>query len=82
MNKAKVEEKAAPGAESPVESKDLNVATVEKWLKNDLAKCISCLNAIYSDPDLLRSVATFMLGRMNNAKAHEVVDKNQTKLDV
>lgn len=44
---------------------------VEEWLKNDLARCIHMLDAIYSDPDLLSSMATFMLGRLENAKMRE-----------
>lgn len=44
---------------------------VEEWLKNDLLRCINMLDALYTDPDLLRSMATFMLGRLENAKMRE-----------
>lgn len=82
MKKNNGSENVPQGGKSPVESSEINLATVEKWLKNDLAKAISCLNAIYSDPDLLRSVSTFMLGRMNNAKLHQEAAKAQTKMDL
>jgi len=49
-----------------VESVDL--AKVQEWMKRDISFAISLLNAIYSDPDLMESVAHFMLGRLNNSK--------------
>lgn len=68
---------AAPG----VASQDVpDIATAKEWLKNDLARSISCLQAIYSDPDLLHCVADFMLGRLINAKQASESDKqNFTK---
>lgn len=50
---------------------DLTLDQVKTWLKNDLQRAIGCLNAIYSDPDLMESVAIFMLGRLQNSQAKE-----------
>jgi len=49
----------APGAE-------ITVQKVEEYLKKDLSVALSCLHAIYSDPDLLRYMAIFMRGRQLN----------------
>jgi len=46
----------------------LTLDQVEKYLVKDIAVAISCLSAIQSDPDLLRSMAAFMLGRLENSK--------------
>jgi len=73
MTKSNTSTAEAPGAkaETPV----YTVETVEKYLIKDISVAISCLNAIQSDPDLLRYMATFMLGRMTNHQAHENVTK-------
>lgn len=70
----------APGADVPLEVP--TIAQVEKWLSKDLSVAINCLHAIHSDPDLLRSVATFMHGRLLNDKLKKEVDKVQTKLEI
>lgn len=44
---------------------------IKEWLKHDLGAAISCLNAIYSDPPMLDSLAEFMYGRFSNAKAEK-----------
>lgn len=43
------------------------VTQVNEWLKADLGRAIACLNALYSDPDLLQAMAVFMHGRFVNA---------------
>lgn len=54
---------AAPG----VADQDVpDVAKVTEWLKNDLARAIACLEAMYKDPDLLVHLAQFMHGRYSN----------------
>lgn len=49
----------------------VDVQTVTSYLKKDLQVAISCLNAIYSDPDLLSHMAHFMHGRFTNAQHKE-----------
>lgn len=66
----KVEEQAQGAGPQSVE---VTLDLVEKWLKHDLGAAISCLNAIHSDPDMLKSVATFMYGRFVN-QAHKQTD--------
>lgn len=41
---------------------------VGKWLKHDIAVAISILNAIHSDPDLMRLVGDFLYGRIENSR--------------
>lgn len=71
MNKKSNVPGAAQGA-APVEPPTID--QVEAWMKKDMACAISLLNALYSDPDMLRSIATFMMGRFSNAK--RVVDQD------
>lgn len=69
--------KEAQGAELPL----LTQADVVRMLKRDLPMAINCLDAIYSDPDMLESLATFMYGRyMNNRNKQEL--EKQAKLEV
>lgn len=69
--------KEAQGAELPL----LTQQDVVRMLKRDLPMAINCLDAIYSDPDLLESLATFMHGRyMNNLNKQEL--EKQRKLEV
>lgn len=44
------------------------IPQIEEFLKNDIVRCMHMLDAIYSDPDLLHSMAIFMHGRLENAK--------------
>lgn len=62
-----------PGTEDATQAavSTIDVETVTEYLKKDLAVAISCLNALYSDPDLLNHMAHFMHGRFANAKAKE-----------
>jgi len=53
---------------------DVDKNKVKEWLKRDLSVAISCLNALYSDPDLLDHMSDFMYGRLLNAKQKEAVD--------
>jgi len=50
---------------------EISVGTIEGYLKKDLSIALNCLDAIYRDPDLLRSMAEFMHGRFMNAKNAE-----------
>lgn len=60
----KTTEVSAQGAETqPIDKEN-----VTKWLKKDIASSISLLNAVYTDPDLMDHIATFMLGRFENAR--------------
>lgn len=52
------------GTQLPLES--VTLKQVEDWTKVDLSMCISFLNAIHSDPDLLKQVASWMHGRLQN----------------
>lgn len=84
MKNNKFKAEPVQGAE-PAKEEEVNLEQVRKWLKKDLAMAISCLNAVYTDPDLIESVAVFMMGRMTNdknAKAANEALKNQTKLDI
>lgn len=65
MKKEIVNGQSAQGAVDQ-EIKPPSIDEVEKWLKRDLNTCLHMLEAIYRDPDLLRSMATFMAGRMEN----------------
>lgn len=55
------------------------VKEVEEWLLRDVRQCINFLNVINTDPDLRRSMATWMLGRMQNKRNQEAL-KNQSHL--
>lgn len=62
---------------------DVTLKQVKEWTKNDVARCLSFLNAIYSDPDLIDHIATFMYGRLQNdleRKRREEAEKNQVKM--
>lgn len=51
------------------ETQAVEVPTIEKiegYLRKDLGVAIKCLEAIHSDPDLIRSMATFLMGRFEN----------------
>lgn len=39
-----------------------------QMLKRDLPVAIGCLNAIYSDPEMMANLAAFMFGRWANAQ--------------
>lgn len=64
---------------TPVDSQGAIPAkqTIKEWLKNDLGRSISCLNAIYSDPDLLDAVAEFMIGRLENERNRQELPLKQ-----
>lgn len=66
MNTNEVEEETAQGAGSQKVATP-SIEVVEKWLASDLRACISMLNAIYTDKDLLHQVAVWFNGRVNNA---------------
>lgn len=66
MNKTNTPESSTPGVETPKLTQELIV----KYLNRDLSVAISCLTAIQSDPDLMESLATFMLGRVQNSQRH------------
>lgn len=51
--------------------KQVTVETTKEWLKKDLGIAITCLNAMYTDPDLLENLAEFLHGRWMNAKHKE-----------
>lgn len=70
MKKENVNGVDAQGAVTP------SVETVKEWLKNDIARSLSCLNAIYSDPDLLEHIAVFMRGRLENHREQERIKSN------
>lgn len=62
-----------PGTQDATQAarETVDVQTVTEYLKKDLSVAISCLNALYSDPDLLSHMAHFMHGRFINSKAKE-----------
>lgn len=69
--------KEAQGAELPT----LTQPDIVRWLKRDLPTAINCLDAIYSDPDMLDALATFMHGRYMNSKHKEEL-KKQAELEL
>lgn len=58
----------AQGAEVAAKVNDLDIDTIEKWISKDISVCLSLLNAINTDKDLRRMMATFLKGRFNNAQ--------------
>lgn len=59
------------GVGEPVESKvvsELSMAQVQKFLDNDVLRCIGLLNAINQDPDLRRMMAQWFYGVIHNSK--------------
>lgn len=52
---------------------------IEKYLKRDLVVAIRCLEAIYKDQNLLKMVAQWFAGRMDNL-AQQEANKSQTEL--
>ena len=52
---------------------------IEKYLKRDLVGAIRCLEAIYKDQNLLKMVAQWFAGRMDNL-AQQEANKSQTEL--
>lgn len=52
---------------------------IEKYLKRDLVAAIRCLEAIYRDQNLLKMVAQWFAGRMENI-AQQEANKSQTEL--
>lgn len=80
MDKTNQAVEQAPGADAPVNLKEIRIA-----VKHDLGAAIRFLDAIYSDPDLLESVAVFMKGRLDNyrhakaLKAQQDLPLNQEK---
>lgn len=68
MKKTETNGSSAQGVDEPI-----TVKTIEGYLKKDLQVAISCLEAMHSDPDLLRAMADFMHGRyLNNLNKKEV----------
>lgn len=55
-------EPATQGAAAP----QIDVKTIEGYLKKDLSIALNCLDAIYRDQELLRYMAEFMHGRFTN----------------
>lgn len=54
---------------------------VEAWIQKDTQMCVNFLNAIATDPDLRRSMATWMLGRMQNQRNQEALKKQAPLFD-
>jgi len=79
MNKSTKNVVEAQGAEtqSTTEQIEINAANVEKWIKTDLGFALNLLNAIYTDPDMMASLAGFMLGRVQNAKLKKQQQKTE-----
>lgn len=63
MEKINSNRTAAQGAAVPTPP---DAQTVREWAKKDIGLAIGVLNAIYSDPDLLNSVADWIHGRIMN----------------
>lgn len=59
----------------------LNHKQVVEFLKRDLDGIVNLAHALRSDPDLLDHLATFMLGRLENARHKEQLAAQQ-KLEV
>lgn len=55
-------------AEAQGAKAEFTASTFEAMLLRDLPVAIACLNALYSDPDLIKSMAAFMAGRHANAQ--------------
>lgn len=75
MEKNQAKNGQALGAEPTVEK-------VLEYLKKDLSVAIACLNAMYSDPDLLHSLAIWMHGRWTNSKHLPEVSVDQLRESV
>lgn len=74
--------KKAPTTQG-VEGDITSLKQIKEWVKTDVARAISFLNAIHSDPDLIDHVATFMYGRLQNdleRKRREEAEKAQGKI--
>lgn len=70
MNSTKEKVQSSQGVDSQVDPSSVDISVIEKALKQDVFMAILCLDAMYSDPDLLRHVALFMQGRaINQANA-------------
>lgn len=78
MNNTKRVKKEAPipgiesahinGAVNAPEATDVNLAQIEKWLEQDLQRCMTLLSALLSDKELRMQMAVWFEGRISNAK--------------
>lgn len=55
----------------PISPGEFTVDQIQDLLKRDLNVAIRCLDAVYKDPDLLRQMAIFMHGRLENHFAQQ-----------
>lgn len=55
-----------------------DLPTIEKWLDEDIRRCLSLLTAISQDKDLRRQMATWFKGRIENFENRP--DPSQTDL--
>lgn len=78
MDKNQKNGTAAQGADRPIPDHD----DVKRSIKRDLGSCIALLNAVNTDEDLLNQMATFILGRLENARMAEELKKRQLELGV
>jgi hypothetical protein len=62
----KQKQKVAPSTQG-VEGKEFSQKEVFEFVQRDLRACLQFLQAIYSDPDCMDSVAKFIHGRHVNA---------------
>lgn len=55
------------------------IGDIEKWLVEDIARAVTLLNALHTDFELRRHMATFMQGRIINArtKAEQAKPKSE-----
>lgn len=65
------------GSQAQGASQPITVGQIQGYLKNDLGIAIRCLDAIYTDPDLLQALAEFMHGRLMNAKHKKDLEAQQ-----
>lgn len=65
-------EKVTHNGKSQVQGiEDIPSDDVAKWIKKDIGVALSLLQALYSDADMLRSMAEFLQGRYLNQKEKE-----------
>lgn len=54
------------GPETPQLKEAPPIETIEKWVKDDITRCMNLLNALATDKELRLHLATFMQGRLTN----------------
>lgn len=67
MNHNTTHVESAQGAEQQ-QIAEPNAENVQKWLTNDIGRCIKLLQTIHSNPTLLRMITDVFVGEIENHK--------------